>query len=283
MILVADSGSTKTDWIAQSTGLETIFQTVGFNPFFHDFDYVIMELKSSKELVAIQNDVTHLYFFGAGCSSQKRIEHIKKPLTTFFSNANVIVEHDMLGCALSVCDGKPGVACILGTGSNTCFFDGNELAPVRHGLGYVLGDEGSGSYFGKKILTAYLYRILPSELYQAFGKTFSVNKEFVLQQVYKESHPNTFLASFAPFYSEYNNHPFIIGLVKKGFREFFETNVLSYSESNLVPVHFTGSIAWVFRDLLREVATEYSVNIGSIIRKPINGLATYFFSGGKMP
>ncbi|HEX5003032.1 MAG TPA: N-acetylglucosamine kinase [Bacteroidia bacterium] len=283
MILVADSGSTKTDWIAQSAGLETIYQTVGFNPFFHDFDFVLKELKASSDLVSIQKEITQVFFFGAGCSSPERIEHIKKPLAAFFSNATVIVEHDMLGCALSVCEGKPGVACILGTGSNTCYFDGNEIAHVRHGLGYVLGDEGSGSYFGKKILTAYLYQILPPGLNEAFGNSYRVTKEIALQQVYKENHPNTYLASFAPFYSEFSSHPFIIELIKKGFREFYETNVMSYAESKSVPVHFTGSIAWVFRDILKEVSDEFEIKIGTVIRKPVNGLAAYFFSGGKMP
>lgn len=284
MILVADSGSTKTDWIAGLPGSEPQqFSTPGFNPFFQDYDFITKSLHANAALKAIRGHVKAIFFFGSGCSSPERKEQIRVPLSDFFTAADVIVDHDMLGCALSVCEGRAGIACILGTGSNTCLFNGTGLEPVRHGLGYVLGDEGSGSYFGKKLLSAYVYQNLPADLQKAFTARHPVTKEEILFHVYKQPAPNVYLASFAPFLSENIGHPWIKTLIKNAFREFFETNVLSYQESSTLPVHFTGSIAYCFRDFLAETAGTFSLKLGNVIQKPVNGLAAYFLNGGKMP
>ncbi len=284
MILIADSGSTKADWILGESGkIKTEFHTRGFNPFFHDFDFILNELNSGAEISSIRDQVTTVYFFGAGCSSPERNEIVAAPLRNFFKNATVTVEHDMLGTALSVCDGKPGIACILGTGSNICYFNGNAVMDSRHGLGYVIGDEGSGSYYGKKLVAWYLYRILPGDLLEAFRLKYSLDKESILGKVYSENHPNVFLASFAPFLTEHREHPFIARLIRSGMLEFFDTNVLSYKESRSLPVHFVGSIAWYFRDVISEIANEKKIITGNIIQKPVNGLAAYFLNGGKIP
>jgi glucosamine kinase len=284
MILVSDSGSTKADWIAGDAGkVSGEFNTKGFNPFFHDDKFILEELTGNTGLSAIKNNVDAVYFFGAGCSSPERNEIIKNGLRKFFTKANVIVEHDMLGCALAVCDGKPGVAAILGTGSNICYFNGTNISDTRHGLGYVIGDEGSGSYYGKKLLSHFLYKIMPSDLHTAFSDSYKLDKEAIISKVYKEPNPNVFLASFAKFLSDHQQHPYIQKLVYNGMLEFFETNVLSYPESKTVPVHFVGSIAHYFSDVLRRVAGESNVEIGKIIQKPVSGLADYFFHGGKMP
>ena len=284
MILVADSGSTKADWIAGNNGSAVAeFSTKGFNPFFHDKNFILTELNSNVALKAISSEVSMLYFFGAGCSSPDRNKIITDGLTAFFTNAEVIVEHDMLGCALAVCEGKPGVACILGTGSNTCYFDGSQIADSRHGLGYVIGDEGSGSYYGKKLLAWYLYRIVPADLHQEFKSRYHLDKETIIENVYKKPNPNVYLASFATFLSDHASHPFIREMIYNGMLEFFRTNVMSYAESKKVPVHFVGSIAWFFKDILEQVASEYKVQLGNIIRKPVTGLAGYFLKGGKMP
>ena len=189
----------------------------------------------------------------------------------------------MLGSALAVCDGIPGITCILGTGSNICYFDGKNISDTRHGLGYIIGDEGSGSYYGKKLLAWYLYKILPPDLDKAFFDKYHLDKELIIRKVYKEPDPNVFLASFAKFLSDNREHSFIRKLVYSGMNEFFETNVLSYSESKKVPIHFVGSIAWHFREILQTVANEKNVQIGNIIQKPVNGLAAYFLKGGMMP
>ena len=284
MILVSDSGSTKADWIAGSGGKVTgEFTSKGFNPFFHDQQFVLNELSHNKPMNEIKEQVSQLYFFGAGCSSPERNEIIRKALAAFFVNAEVVVDHDMLGCALAVCDGKPGVAAILGTGSNICYFDGKNISDTRHGLGYVIGDEGSGSYYGKKLTAYFLYKIMPDDLSRSFFEYYGLSKEDIIRKVYSEPNPNVFLASFARFLSEHQSHPYIKNMVHKGMREFFETNVMSYPESKSVPVHFVGSIAHYFRDVLEAVAAEFKVTTGNIIQKPVSGLAQYFLSGGKMP
>lgn len=284
MILVVDSGSTKADWIAGKDGQVTgKFHTKGFNPFFHDKNFIIPELESHPGLKEIRSNVTNIYFFGAGCSSEDRNKIIKIGLSDFFTNAQIVVDHDMLGTALAVCEGKPGVACILGTGSNICYFDGSNISETRHGLGYVIGDEGSGSYYGKKLLAWYLYKILPPDLDKAFSEKYQLDKEAIIKKVYKDPDANVFLASFATFLSDHKNHSFINDLVYNGMKYFFETNVLSYEESKFVPVHFVGSIAWYFREILQKVASEKNVQIGNVIQKPVSGLASYFLNGGKMP
>ena len=284
MILIADSGSTKADWILGYNGsIVSTFHTRGFNPFFHDKKFIETELNSNEGISGVRDQVSDLYFFGAGCSSPDRIEIIAAPLRTIFKNASVTVEHDMLGTALAVCDGKPGIACILGTGSNICYFDGNKVSETHHGLGYVIGDEGSGSYFGKKLVAWYLYGILPADLQQAFRQKYQLDKESIINKVYREQHANVFLASFAPFLTEYHDHTFISEMVLEGIREYFKTNVLSYPQSKSVPVHFVGSIAWYFRDIIHQVAKEKSIDVGTILQKPVNGLAQYFLKGGRMP
>jgi len=284
MILIADSGSTKSDWIAGEDKNNLIeFSTRGFNPFFHNQQFVLEELSFSAEMQKIKSQVRKIYFFGAGCSSPERKEIIRKPLSSFFPNAEVTVDHDMLGCALAVCEGKPGIACILGTGSNICFFDGRNVNESRHGLGYILGDEGSGSYYGKKILSHYLYGLLPQDLAEEFKSAYHIGKEDIIRSVYHEPNPNVFLASFAKFLSDRTEHEYIRGLALKGMKDFFETNVMSYRESNTYPVHFVGSVAWFFKDALFTTAKQYNVNVGNIIRKPVTGLANYFFNGGTMP
>lgn len=284
MILVADSGSTKADWIAGKNGETTgEFNSKGFNPFFHDKKFILKELNDNAGLLKIRSDVDKLYFFGAGCSSPDRNAIIFEGLTEFFKNAEIVVDHDMLGSALAVCEGKPGIACILGTGSNICYFNGQSISETRHGLGYIIGDEGSGSYYGKKLLAWYLYGILPEELQNDFKNKYVADKETIINRVYSQPNANVFLASFAGFLSEHATHPFVVNLVHRGMSEFFETNVLSYKESQFVPVHFSGSIAWYFKDVLKKVAMENGVTTGNIIRKPVTGLADYFFKGGKMP
>jgi glucosamine kinase len=284
MILVADSGSTKADWISGThEGVSGSHHTKGFNPFFHDRNFILNELQNNSSLSDIRSRVSTLYFFGAGCSSSARNEIIREALASFFSNAVVVVDHDILGSAIALCDGKPGIACILGTGSNVCLFDGNKITDTRHGLGYVLGDEGSGSYYGKKLLAYYLYKILPADLEKEFRLRYRLDREEIISKVYQEPNPNVYLASFATFLSDFNSHPFITELVSEGMRDYLRTNVKSFPEYENLPAHFVGSIAFHFREILKSVAVQEGVSIGNIIQKPIQALASWFLNGGKMP
>lgn len=277
MLLVADSGSTKADWLLyDGTDVKGPFHTMGFNPFFHTTDFVYEKLLSEPAMLKLRADVTEVKFFGAGCSSKERNEVIAAGLRLFFTNADVLVEHDLLACALATCGNEPGIACIIGTGSNSCWFDGHDVFERNYGLGYVLGDEGSGSYFGKKLLTYFLYGRLPEHLSNDFKLTYALDKNAIIDKVYKEPNANVWLASFTRFLSKHYEDPFIKELVKKGLREFSELYICDYTDFAEVKVHFVGSVAFIFSRELKEIAAEKGFKIGKIIKQPIDDLMRFF-------
>ena len=277
MILVVDSGSTKADWVLADQGsLVAEYNTIGFNPFFHNEQNVLDALRADQGLTAIKEQVTSLKFFGAGCSSPQRNKIIHDALQKFFTRADVLVEHDMKAAALATCGDEKGIACIIGTGSNICYFDGRYVEETRHGLGYVLGDEGSGSFYGRKLLAYYLYGILPKDLHASFKAEYNLTKEMIIDRVYNQPNANVYMASFARFLSDFKDHPYIKKMVTKGMDEFFETNVSAMQNYKKVPVHFVGSIAYYFDDVLKDVAKNYHVKLGKIIKKPIYDLMKYY-------
>lgn len=277
MILVADSGSTKADWVLADNGtLVAEYNTIGFNPFFHQEKDVLHALTADPGMAVVKDKISEVRFFGAGCSSPQRNLIIQEALQKFFIHATVVVEHDMKAAALATCGDEAGIACIIGTGSNVCYFDGKTVHEGAHGLGYILGDEGSGSYYGKKLLAFYLYKILPKDLHQKFTDEYQLTKEMIVDKVYNQPNANVFLASFAKFLSDFRDHTFIQKLVTKGMDEYFETNVCAMEHYKKVPVHFVGSIAYYFDDILKEVADSYDVKLGKIIKKPIYDLMRYF-------
>jgi N-acetylglucosamine kinase-like BadF-type ATPase len=277
MILVADSGSTKCDWMLINKGvIGDKTSTPGFNPYFCDEAFVISGLNSNKELVAASSSVTAVYFYGAGCSSPERNEIIRKALVKFFPAAEATVDHDVFASVLATCGDEPGVACILGTGSNSCYFDGKTIHHNNYGLGYIMGDEGSGSYLGKKLITHYLYGILPPAIRTAFEARYTMDKEIMIENVYSKSGANVWLASFAKFMSEHPNDPWVRQTVRKGFDEFFDLYVCGYADYRQLTIHFVGSIAHCFEDILRETGASKQARVGKVVRHPINGLAEYY-------
>lgn len=282
MLLVSDSGSTKADWnLAKEGKILTSFSTIGLNPFFHTSQSVIENLKDVAEVKEYASQVSQVQFFGAGCSHLTRNEIIAHGLQAVFANAKIKVRHDLDGAALATCNDKPGIACILGTGSNSCYFDGVEVHEFDHGLGYIIGDEGSGSYYGRKLLAYYLYKVMPEDLRQLFYKTYHVTKESIMQHVYMQPNVNVYLASHSPFLSMNAAHPFVIDLVSRGMGEFMDVNVCNIENYKHVPVHFIGSIAFYFRDILHKQAKQRSITVGNIIAKPIDGLTDYFLNKEK--
>lgn len=276
-LIVCDSGSTKADWMVAENGkVIEEFSTMGFNPFFHDAEKVFSELNKSEAALKLRNEKATIYFFGAGCSSPQRNEIIKTGLQKFFTVAEINVDHDMLGAALAACGNSAGLVCILGTGSNTAFYDGKKLSETIHGLGYIMGDEGSGSYYGRKLITSFLYRIMPEDLRQKFFEKYKMTKEVMNENVYHRPNANVYLASFSPFLSENKNHPWIQQLVRRGMKDFYETNIISYPEHKTYPVHFIGSIAFYFSDILQSVADECGFKVGKIIVRPVEELMKYY-------
>jgi len=275
MIVVADSGSSKTDWMVYTPNEVQAFSTQGINPYFLTAQDILKILSKNKGFGSIANEVKEVYFFGAGCSSPDKHEVVSNGLSSFFPNAFVSVDHDLIGSAYATCGKQEGLTCILGTGSNISYFDGNNVHTGNHGLGYVLGDEGSGTFFGRKVLVSYLYKTMPEDLREFFANTFEVTKDIVINHIYQKPLPNSYLASFSRFMISHKSHPFIQQMLKDGFQEFVDTNIKDYKMYKNIPCNFVGSIAFYYQDELREVCTKNQIKIGKILQKPIEGIFDY--------
>lgn len=278
MLLVADSGSTKCDWIlVKSTGERLETSTMGFNPFFHNEELIGNELRKNELFREFSEKVLHIRFYGAGASSNERNSIIERGLQSVFINATeIVVDHDVKAAVIATAEDNAGIVCILGTGSNSCYYDGKTVHEIIPALGYILGDEGSGAYFGKKLLSKYLYKKLPLELAAALEKEYGVTKESILDSIYKKPNANVYLASFMKFAHANQSHPFFKELIYKGLSDFINIHVWCFENFREVPVHFVGSIAYYFRDVLEEVAKNYRFTIGRIIKKPVTSLADYY-------
>jgi glucosamine kinase len=274
MIIVADSGSTKADWKYQPNS-DHFVSTRGFNPFFHDHDFILTELNGSP-LREVANAATEVYFYGAGCSSPERNAIVHRALKAFFKQAKVVVGHDILGAAIATNFDEEGITCIIGTGSNSCHYDGKDWDQTVPALGYLLGDEASGSYLGRQLLADYLYKLLPPAIENQLREQYQLTKEVIFHQTYHEPNVNVYLASFARVLSGYLHEPYVQGVVKAGFRRFFEVHVMRYPRVHELPVHFVGSIAHHFEPLLDEVMAEKRLLKGKILKKPVHELYRYF-------
>lgn len=275
MILIADSGSTKTDWRLLQKNKEIItYETIGFNPYFVD-EYTVLNELNISQLSEIKNNIVELFFYGAGCSSEANCSMMLNVLNTFFENAEVVVGHDMLAAARATCIKNSGMVAILGTGSNSCLYDGNEIVENVAALGYLLGDYGSGADIGKTFIKAFLDKELPLEIEKEFIKEYGLSSSDILDAVYKQPFPNRFLASFNPFVNQWFHQPFIKEMVKNRLRLFFEKNMCKYTGYREQELNFVGSIAFVYQEIIREVASEHEIKVGKIIKQPIDDLVNY--------
>lgn len=275
MILVADSGSSKTDWMGYSPEETISFSTQGINPYFLSAQDIFKLFSKMKDVAAYADKVQEIYFFGAGCSSPDKHEVVSNGLSLFFSNAFISVDHDLMGSAYATCGDQPGLTCILGTGSNISYYDGSVLFSGKHGLGYVLGDEGSGTWFGRKIITSFLYNKMPQELAKDLFNRYQIDKETVITNVYQKPFPNVYLASVSRFMSDHRDHPFIINLLREGFQEFVDSNIKDYEDYKSLDCHFVGSISYFYQDILREICDLNQVKVGKILQKPIEGIYNF--------
>ena len=276
MIVVAESGSTKCDWLLDD-GNGHVYETftIGFNPFFHSTEVVLEHLKANAELMKHALQIQEVNFYGAGCSSEDRNAVIRAGLEAVFVNAKCSVGHDLNAAAYSTFSGEPAITCILGTGSNSCYFDGNEVSEVIPALGYILGDEGSGSYFGKRILADYIYERLPKELQKDFRGRYQLTKEEIFSKVYNQRDANVFLASFMRFLVPHKEHPYFSEIINKGLRHFAEIHIACYPNYKDVPVHFVGSVSYYFQDILRDIADEMGFTVGNVNKNPVSALLEY--------
>jgi glucosamine kinase len=276
MKLIADSGSTKTEWCLLHGEEPATYHTQGVSPYFQDLEQITAIFRDEllPQLPA-GTAVDAVHFYGTGCASPINADKVLKALQTVFSQAACEVQHDLMGAARGLCGRTPGVASILGTGSNSCYYDGTDIISNNPGLGYVLGDEGSGTFLGKKVLQYYLYKTFDDELRFRFEQKFNVTKDEILDNVYRQPLPNRYLASFAIFLAENRGHFMIENILEDGLNEFFFNHIYKYRESWTVPLHFTGSIAWYYKDVIEELCQLYELQLGKIMKGPMAGLVQY--------
>ena len=276
MILIVESGSTKADWVLlDGVNFLSSFQTKGWNPLFLSSEEMVLRLKSYSELKAVFTKILEVHFYTPGCSSSSSFNILDYSLKSFFVNANVIIKTDLYAAARAAYNGKPLIVSILGTGSNTAFYNGETIDQLKPSLGYVMGDEGSGASLGRLLLRLYLYKNLPSDLNIAFTKKHSISKEMVLKSVYKEDNPNQFLASYVPFLVTHKMHPFVKDLVQKEFKYYLETHVLSHPLCHDYSISFIGSVAFYFQDIIKTLCEEYNLDVAEFIRFPIHSLINF--------
>ena len=276
MQLIADSGSTKTEWmlIEKGTVLKHLI-TKGINPFFQTEEEICSELKVTliPQLESVK--VHQIHFFGAGCALPERKAQVSNALKVLFANAEISVESDLLGAARALLGREKGIACILGTGSNSCFYDGDKIVENVSPLGFILGDEGSGAVLGKLFVGDCLKNQLPEALRDKFMDEYQLTPAIILDRVYKQPFPNRFLASFMPFLAAHKHEPAVYNLIYNAFVAFFRRNVMQYDYSSY-PVSFTGSVAFYFADILRKAAVDCGINVDKIEKKPMKGLVEMY-------
>lgn len=275
MLLIADSGSTKTTWsILNNNPEDTIFiETSGINPFYQNIAEIYKVLE--QEFNSTQKEFDAIWFYGAGCTNQKTGKIVRDALSQFFIRKKIHIDSDLMAAARALCQDKEGIACILGTGSNSCYYDGKEIQQNVSPLGFILGDEGSGAVIGKQFLSDLLKNQLPQELTRLFYETFQKDKAEILENIYKKPFPNRYAAGFMPFIAQNISHPNLHQLVESSFNLFIERNILQYSKAHTLPVHFTGSIAFVFREILEESLLKHDLISGTFLQNPTEGLVNF--------
>jgi len=279
MLIIADSGSTKTDWmLVDDQNNSHHIQTSGLNPYYLTVDEIVKTLFEQALLTSIADKKNILYFYGAGCLFDDKREIISQAFHHFFSNTKVFIETDLVGAAHALCGNNSGIVCILGTGANSCFFDGKKIFQPHPSLGYILGDEGSGVFIGKQILASFLNNEMPEELRTIFQSKYNYSTEYIMNRVYHEPQANRFLASFSVFAKENINHSFILKTVYESIQSFFVYHVLPYPEHNSQPINFVGSIAYEFSEIIKEIGSRLNLEIGKIIQKPIESLTEFHLS-----
>jgi len=276
MILIADSGATKATWCLLGGAKKKVISTQGISPYFLNGPQ-ITELLQKELLPKLQNvEITDVYYYGTGCSNPANVTMVKAAIKKALPQAkNITVQHDLMAAARALCGDNKGVACILGTGSNSCVFNGKKITKNNPAPGFILGDEGSGAYLGKKVVQHFIYKTFDEELMHKFRLQFETDYTQILHQVYKEPLPNRYLASFSVFLSENRNHYMIENIIEDGLSDFFFTHLYKYTETWTQPIHFVGSIAYYFKDVLKELCGSFELQLGKIIKAPMDGLIEY--------
>ncbi len=274
-ILIADSGSTKCEWCFISKGRKKIINTQGASPYFLN-ELQLVDMMRKELLPPLKKSIpTCIYFYGTGCAAAVNRAIVRRAITIIFPNSRIEVEHDLTGAARALCGRNKGIVAILGTGSNSGYYNGRKIVRNSPGLGYVLGDEGSGAYLGKKVLQHYLYQTFDSEMHNKFDKKYQITPSDILESIYKKPLPNRYIAAFTMFLSENRGHYMVDNIIEDGLRDFFSIHLTFYPESGKIPIFFTGSVAFGFQDIVKELCRDFGWEAGRFLAKPMDGLIAY--------
>jgi len=282
MIIIADSGSTKTEWkIVNGKDAGKSYISSGLNPYLLSGDNICQLLQ--EELPELSGlSVSDLYFYGTGCNNTEKENVLEDSLDRFFTAGEIHVASDLLAAARSLCMNEQGIACIIGTGSNSCYYDGNSIVSNVSPLGYILGDEGGGAFIGRNLLSGVLKKQLPGYVIDNFYKAYPLTRNEILDNVYSRPFPNRFLGQFTKFVSDNIHVPELQNIIISGFDDFIRRNILQYPEAKELPVHFTGSVAYYFRSYLEELIHKYRLHPGKITLKPMDDLVIYHINNQRL-
>ncbi|WP_281635286.1 N-acetylglucosamine kinase [Flavobacterium marginilacus] len=278
MKLIVDSGSTKADWIAIDDDGKVMFttQTLGLNPEILNSDEILARIDDRFDIKQNKKTATHLFFYGAGCGTDRMKSMLSEAFKTYFSNAIVVVEEDTYAAVFATTPkGEEAIVCILGTGSNCSYFDGKVLEQRVQSLGYIVMDDCSGNVFGKELIRKYYFNKMPKELAEVFEKEYNLDPDFIKNKLYKEPNPNAYLATFAKFLIQNKEHEFCRKIIFKGMKSFIKNYIKQFENCKEVPVNFVGSIAFYLKEELAEIFEKYELQLGNVLRRPIDGLIAY--------
>ena len=277
MIAIVDGGSTKCDWvILENSGkISQKTESIGFNPNIINADLIPQEIEKNPHLFLIKNQLDYICFYGSGCGTVENALLVETQLQKVFPYAKVTVKEDLTAAAYAAYNGKPAIVCILGTGSNSCYFDGESIRRDLPSLGFLIGDEGSGSALGKHLVRRFFMKKLPQDLHQEFVETYHLTIEDAIKNMYHNPRANAYLAEFNKFVVQRKQHPYFQNMVFDEMKNFFEYQVLPYEEAREAEINFIGSIAYYYEDILRAAAAELNLTVGHIVQKPIESLVEY--------
>ena len=278
MILVVDSGSTKTDWIALNEKGEELFstQTLGLNPQMLSNEILNERIKNNFDIYKNRKSVTKLFFYGAGCGVESTQNRILKVFESIFINSKFDIKEDTYAAVYSVVEnGVPSIVNIIGTGSNCSYFDGKNVIQKVQSLGYVLMDYASGNYYGKYLIRAYYFNKMPKDLRNEFAASYDLSPNVIKNKLYREENPNTYLAGFAKFLIENKSNEYFREIIFKGLERFIDYQILQFNDFSKVDVHYVGSIAYFLKDEITKIGNKYNLNTGKFVKRPIEGLVDY--------
>ncbi len=276
MKLIADSGATKTTWRLSQKTSPNLYHTQGLSPYYFSAEQIEASVKTELLPRLGKAKVEEIYFYGTGCATPAMQKIVLKGLKKAFPEAGLIeVQSDLFGAARALCGHEKGIACILGTGSNSCVFNGKRISKNNPAPGFILGDEGSGAYLGKKVLQHFIYGTFDEELTHRFNQKYNTDYRTILENVYKMPWPNRYMAGFTTFLSENRGHYMIENILEDGLSDFFMTHLYKYSETWTLPINFCGSIAWYFKDKIQELCGAFQLQLGKVLQAPIDGLAAF--------